>query len=283
MKQIIYATDCSQYSRKALKFVVEFCKRLDASLNILHIYSLPPVDNTTFRSNQHLRKNAEQEHHQVLSEYFESSCPGMDSKAQISFTVEEHNSITRAIVDRSNKLEADLVIVGRKDEHSSRGLFAGNIANALISRLACPLLIIPNEMVSSEMRSMVYASDFEADDVLALEQLCPIAKMLGAEMKVVHIPTKNEYSSEEQMEWFKELVHQKLDFDAIDFHLILSENVQDGLHSFIDGNEADLLVMLEREDKGYFDKAFFGDMVKKMKSRSEIPMLCYNRRCFNLS
>ena len=283
MKQIIYATDCSQYSRNALKFVVEFCNRLDASLNILHIYSLPPVDNTTFRSNQHLRKHAEQEHHQLLSEYLEASCPDIDSKTQITLSVEEHNSITRAIVDRASKLEADLVVVGRKDEHSIRGFFAGNIANALISRLACPLLIIPNNMSSSDLRSMVYASDFEADDILALEQLCPVAKILEAEMKVVHIPTKNEYSSEEQMEWFKEMVHQKLNFDAIDFHLILSENIQDGLHSFIDGNEADLLVMLEREDKGYFDKALFGDMVKKMKSRSEIPMLCYNRRCFNIS
>lgn len=205
----------------------------------------------------------------------------MNLKIPITFAVEEHNSITKALVDRSIKLEADLVIVGRKDEHSSRGFFAGNIANALMSRLACPLLIIPNDMEASEIGSMVYATDFEADDILALEQLFPIAQLLSAELKVVHIPRKNEYSSEEQLEWFKEMVDQKLNFDEIDYHLILSENIQDGLRTFIDGTGADLLVMLEREDKGYWDKVFFGDMVKKVKSKSDIPILCYNRRCFS--
>ena len=283
MKQIIYATDCSQHSSGALKFVVDFCLQLKASLNILHIYTLPPVDNTTFRANQHLRKQAHQEHQQLLTEYFEQCFPGMDPVDKISLTVEEHNSITRAVLERSERMEADLVIVGRKDEHSIRGFFAGNIANALMSRLACPLLIIPNDVGSNSMRSMVYATDFEADDVLALEHLCPIARILDAELKVVHIPTKKEYSSEEQMEWFKELVQQKLNFDNIDFHLILSENIQDGLFNFIDRNKADLLVMLEREEKGYIGKALFGDTVIKMKSKSDIPMLCYNRRCFNLA
>ena len=283
MKKIIYATDCSQHSINALKYVVEFCSQLDASLDLLHIYTLPPVDNTTFRSNQHLRKHAQQEHKQLLKEYFNKYCPDIDSADRITFTAEEHSSITRAIIDRSARIKSDLVIVGRKDEHSIRGFFAGNIANALMSRLACPVLIIPNDLATSPLRSMVYASDFEADDILALEQLCPIAKLLQAELKVVHIPTKDEYSSEEQMEWFKEMVHQKLDFNSIDFHLILSENIHDGLHNFIDRSKADLLVMLEREDKGYFDKALFGDTVKKMKSKSDIPMLCYNRRCFSLT
>ena len=227
-----------------------------------------------------MRKQAHQEHKQMLSEYFQKCFPDLKVEEHISFSVEEHNSITRAIIDRSARLDTDLVIVGRKDEHSSRGLFAGNIANALISRLACPLLIIPNDIEDTQLRSMVYATDFEADDILALEQLGPVARMLRAELKVVHIPTKKEYSSDEQMEWFKEMVEQKLDFDEIDYHLLLSENIQDGLRTFIDGNEADLLVMLEREEKAYWDKALFGDLVKKMKSNSDIPMLCYNRRCF---
>ena len=281
MKQLVYATDCSPSSANALKFVVGLCSQINSPLDLLHIYNLPPVDNTTFRSNQHLRKQAQLEHHQLLVKYFEQCCPEVKPGGSITFTAEEYNSITRAILDRSTRLEADMVIVGRKDEHSSRGLFAGNIANALMSRLACPLLIIPNDIETAQMRSMVYATDFEADDILALEQLSPIARVLGAELKVVHIPTKNDYSSEEQMEWFKEMVDQKLNFDDIDYHLILSENVQDGLRSFIDGSEADLLVMLEREDKGYLDKALYGDMVKKMKSKSDIPILCYNRRCFN--
>ena len=100
-------------------------------------------------------------------------------------------------------------------------------------------------------------------------------------MKVVHIPTKSEYSSEEQMEWFKEMVDQKLSYDNIHFHLIISNNILEGLHAFVKNSNADLLAMLEREDKGFWGKTLYGDKVIKMKSASNIPVLCYNRQCFD--
>ena len=281
MKQIIYATDCSPHSANALRLAVELSAKLKSTLNLLHIYAMPPIENTTFRTVQHLHDHAQHEHRELLEAYFSSSCPEVKTKDNITLMVKEHNSITRAVQNISSDLSADLVIIGRKDEHSNRGLFAGNIANALLSRLACPILILPNEMDAMDFRSIVYASDFEADDVLALEQLSAIAHAFGGGLKVVHVPTKSEYSSEEQMEWFKEMVDQRLNYDDIQYHLILSDNILDGLHTFVKNTNADLLAMLEREDKGFWGKALFGDKVIKMKSASNIPLLCFNRRCFD--
>ena len=281
MKQIIYATDCSPNSVNTLRFAVDLSAKLKSQLNLMHIYNMPPIENTTFRTVQHLHSHAQQEHQELLKEYLSSSCPGATTKGNITLIAKEHTSITRAILDSSNRLEADLVIIGRKDEHSNRGLFAGNIANALLSRLACPILVLPNDINVSNFKSIVYASDFEADDVLALEHLCTIAQAYGSEMKVVHIPTKSEYSSEEQMEWFKEMVDQKLNYDNIHFHLIISNNILEGLHAFVKNSDANLLAMLEREDKGFWGKTLYGDKVIKMKSASNIPMLCYNRQCFD--
>ena len=227
-----------------------------------------------------LSKNAHEEHMEILKNYHKSNCPSTAADVPVKYYVEEDNSIANKILAISDKLVADLVIVGRKDEHSSRGLFAGNIASALLDKLACPLLIIPDTISPFQVKNVVYASDFEADDVLAIKFLQTIAKSSRASLKVVHIPTKSEYSCTEQMEWFKDMVAQKVRSNKIDYHIVLSDSVLEGIQSFVIENEADLFGMLEREEKGFFNKFIFGDKVRRMKSASTIPLLCFNRKCF---
>ena len=280
MDRIIYATDCSTYGVLALKFTVEFTRILGARLHLLHIYSLPPIENTIFRSPEQLKRNTRKEQLELLRNYYSKNISEKSIKEDVYFEVAESSSISQAILQQARLIPADLVIIGKKDEHSERGLLAGNIASDLLQKLTCPLLVIPNKIELPAIKNIVYASDFEADDILALTQLQLIAKIYGAALKVVHVPTKNEYESSEQLEWFKEMAAQKMDLKTIDFHLVLSNNVREGLQSFIISNEADVLGILEREEKGYLNKLFYGDMVKKMKSLSYIPMLIFNRKCF---
>ncbi len=280
MKQILYATDCSEHSVPALKYVLQFANTIGAQLNLLHVYSLPPIVYSTFRSPEQLSKNASVEHLEVLKKYHESYHPVSTDSVPVEFYVKESNSIANTILTTAAEITVDLVVVGRKDEHSTRGLFAGNIASALLDKLECPLLIIPDTISPFRIHTMVYASDFEADDVLAISYLQAIAKSCSALLKVVHIPTKKEYSGTEQMEWFKDMVDQNVKSDEIDYHLVLSDSVLEGIQSFVIDTEADLFGMLEREEKGFFNRFIYGDKVRRMKSASTIPLLCFNRKCF---
>lgn len=281
MDQIIYATDCSEHSVPALKYVLQFAKTIGARLKLLKVYTLPPVIYSTFRSPEQLSKKASEEHMEILMNFHKSNCSGSTADVPVHFYVEENNAIANTILSASTKLDADLVIVGRKDEHSTRGIFAGNIAGALLDKLTCPLLIIPDSITPFQIKNIVYASDFEADDIMAIIYIQNLVQSFGASLKVVHIPTKGEYSGSEQMEWFKDMVAQKTKSEKIDYHLVLSESVLEGIQSFVIDNEADLFAMLEREEKGFFSKFIFGDKVRRMKSASTIPLLCFNRKCFS--
>ena len=261
-----------------MHYITAFASKIKAVMNLLHVYNLPPIENVTLRNQKQLKLHAQPEQLDLLKTYYNENSHMNGADYEPNFQVEESNSVSTAILAKAKDLEAGMVVVGRKGKQSKRGLLAGNIANALMDKLCCPLLVVPNDLADPHIRNIVYASDFEADDIIVLSQLKELAESFKAVIHVVHIPVRNEYSSSEQMEWFKELLTQKLGPTNIEFHLLLSEDVTDGLHLFIEGVEADLLCMLERDEKGFFSKFLRGDTVKRMKSLCDIPILIYNRK-----
>jgi len=57
-------------------------------------------------------------------------------------------------------------------------------------------------------------------------------------------------------------------------HLV-SENIFDALRIYLGEVGADLVVLLERKKKGVFNKWFHQDLVKKMESYGNIPLLSF--------
>ncbi|WP_430682055.1 universal stress protein [Maribacter aestuarii] len=60
-----------------------------------------------------------------------------------------------------------------------------------------------------EYKKIVYATDFEEDDILAIQRLVEIAQPLNAEINVVHISTKDELKGNVRMEWLKKSYKKK--------------------------------------------------------------------------
>ena len=141
--------------------------------------------------------------------------------------------------------------------------------------------MVPNAYRYRKLKTLVYATDFEERDIQAIKNLVILAAPYEAEIRVVHIPTQEEYAGMQQMEWFKELLDQAVDYPNIGFHMVFADNIQDGLSMYSQDVKADLLAMLERENgRPFFSKLFHRDRVKAMESRSNIPLLSFNGRSF---
>ncbi len=119
--------------------------------------------------------------------------------------------------------------------------------------------------------------NIQNDDIYSIKKIAEIAKLFKATIKVVHITTKNEYVGEDQMEWFNEMLHQRVHYKKMKFDLIFSDNIYEELSAYVDNAGTDLLVMLEREDQGFFHKLTHIDLVKKMESNITIPLLSFNK------
>jgi len=276
MDTILYATDCTKNSISTLNYAKNLSETLNANLVVFHIYDIPPVRTSNIRSSEQLHKLSMIEQKEVLEDYCIKNLKQDLGQSPLICEVAQNTSIIKGIIDRIRKGNIDLLVIGMKDEHSDRGFLSGNIANKLIDKKLCPLLIIPPDYNYKKLKKIAYASDFESSDIIAIEKLSAIAEYYDAEIEVVHIPTKEEYTAMQQMEWFKELLEVQVQYKKISFHMVLANNIEEGLRMHIRDENADILGMLERENKSVFAAVFNKDIVKKMESLAKIPILCFN-------
>ncbi|MGB5204240.1 universal stress protein [Eudoraea sp.] len=276
MDTILYATDCTKNSTSTLNYAKNLSETLNAKLIVFHIFDIPPVRTSNIRSSEQLHKLSMIEQKEVLEDYCKKNLNQNLSKNQLICEVAQNTSIIKGIIDRISKGNIDLLVIGMKDEHSARGFLSGNIANKLIDKKLCPLLIIPPHYSYKKLKKIAYASDFESSDIIAIEKLSAIAEYYDAEIEVVHIPTMEEYTAMQQMEWFKELLEVQVQYKKISFHMVLANSIEQGLRMHIRDENVDILGMLERENKGLFAAIFNKDIVKKMETLVTIPILCFN-------
>ncbi|MDX1363198.1 universal stress protein [Arenibacter latericius] len=277
MNTIFYATDRSEREVPVLKNVYNLSVELGAKLVVFYVHRMEPLRVSVSRPIQQIEYHVIREQKEILEAYCREHIGAKFNPENVVFEVVEGDSITKAILEKSKEYSADLIVIGRKEKHSERGLFVGDIGKELQDKVTCPLLIAPNIKEKSSINTILYATDFEEADIIALQDLASMAKLLDAKIEIVHISTEKEYAGEQQLEWFKEMLEQKVDYENIAFKLYFSDDIEAKLRKLTEEINADILVLLERkEKKGFFQRIFHKSLVKKMESHIAIPLMSYN-------
>ncbi|NKI25192.1 universal stress protein [Arenibacter sp. 6A1] len=276
IKSILYATDRTENSAAALKYAYELSVRLGAKLMVYYGHELPMIRVSVSRPPQQIAHHVIKEQQEILTAYCTKHLGHLEGKA-VECVVERVEFISQGILKKAKESEVGLIIIGRKDKHTERGLFVGDIGKGLQDKVPCPLLIVPNGMEEMAIKNILYASDFEEADIAAIKKIEPLAKALDAKISIAHISTEKEYAGKEQMEWFKDMLAKKVGYEKVEFKLIFSDFIEEKLKTHAEIIGADLLVVLEREEKGFFKRLFHKSLVKKIEDHISIPLLSYHK------
>ena len=279
MKTILYATDYSENSVAALQFAHTLCKKLNGNLLVLHVFDLSvTIASTVSLSYSRKEIKAFKEHKERLNSFCEEYLGIEPDTLNITLKIIEGTPASESIINCANELNVDLIVVGKKGESAIKEALLGSTTSALIEKADCPVLAIPEDVPNKEIKSIAYAAAFEEADVLAIEKMVGIAKQIKASIHVVHISTKNEYAGEEQMEWFKEMLQQRINYDKLDFELRFSEDVFSSLKQYLNEINPDMLVMLERQGHSLIKSIWHRDIVKRMMTESKFPLMTYHKK-----
>ncbi len=279
MKTILYATDYSKNSAAALQFAHTLCEKLNGNLLVLHVFDLSvTIASTVSLSYSRKEIKAFKEHKERLNSFCEEYLGIEPDTLNITLKIIEGTPASESIINCANELNVDLIVVGKKGESGIKEALLGSTTSALIEKADCPVLAIPEDVSNKEIKTIAYAAAFEEADVLAIEKLVGIAKQIKASINVVHVSTKNEYAGEEQMEWFKEMLQQRINYNKLDFELRFSEDVFSSLKQYLNEINPDMLVMLERQGHSLIKSIWHRDIVKRMTTESEFPLMTYHKK-----
>ena len=275
MKTLLYATDFSKNSITALQYAYKLSTQLNAQLNVIHVFQYPAslID---------LAKNAIPEFGiNYFKEYtakLEEFCKGYLGNDYKNVKIEalESNSVLEGILAKAKELNPFLIVVGTKGQSTLKDLIMGNTPQNLIEKGLYPVLSIPRKENPPSLQTFVYATAFEEDDIEAICKLSNLAKPLNSLIKVVHVSSEKDYPGEIQMEWFKEMLNEKISYKKITFEVVTSNDIFSALKLYADNCNADLIAMLERKKGGYLKKLLQKNTVQKMYNYGKYPLISFN-------
>jgi nucleotide-binding universal stress UspA family protein len=148
----------------------------------------------------------------------------------------------------------------------------------IIRKLACPVWIIPEGIVYRSFSEILYATDYNQEDIPNLKLLARFAARFPANITAVHVSEDVGFEEKVKNAGFAVMIKEETGYDMID-HKVLKENTGEPLvkelHKFALMVDADLIVLL-RENRGFIDRVFHGSRSEKIARETQLPVLIFN-------
>ncbi len=235
MRKILYATDYSENSVAALHFSYALSKELHAELIALHVFELPLILASTV-SQTYSRKEVRvfADHRKKLIAYCEEHLKSEPEPLKITWKIDEGKPASDSIIINAKELKADLIVVGTKGGSPTRKMLLGSNTSSLITSAPCPVLAVPENTDFQGITKMVYATDFEAVDILTIEKMADLAKPFEADIHLVHVFVNKTDAAEDQMDWFKGQLRHKVGYGKMHFDLRYGDDVFETLQNYVE-------------------------------------------------
>jgi len=276
VKAIIHATDYSENAIAALKYAYAISSKMNISLVVVHVFDYPTTLDTEVKEPvPHFEKNAFKKHNAKLKEFCTKHLGNELDKMDVRVEAIEDKSTVNGIISKAKELKAFMLVTGMKGGSAFKEFIMGNTTKHLIEKAPCPVLSIPADVSHRQIETIVYATDYEKDDIKEIDSIIEIAKAFDAEIKIVHISPLKEFDRKKLIRNFEEEVKEKISYKKIEFDIIPSDDTFEDLRLYLGKVNADIIVMLERKCKGLLKKLFHRDLVKKMEYYGKIPLLSF--------
>ncbi|HEY6142527.1 MAG TPA: universal stress protein [Flavobacterium sp.] len=272
MKKILFPTDFSEVANNAFVHALDFAKKVQGELVLLHTFELPIYDNQFFPENYNVIFDSLQ-----LSEFdmFKEEISKLRIIAEerkldnikMTHRLMDGNliyNIKRAIKEE----EIKFVVMGTAGASGWEAFFLGTNTGSVINTVEVPVLCVPSEAEFKKAETIGFTTRYRDKDKIALKEVLKIAKKMHAKIKCLYVKTSNSDVSEATIkEWEAEFKDE-----PIQFTVIPSDEVKETILDFVLFKEIDILAMLTYK-RNFFMELLKQRLTQKITNNSDIPIL----------
>ncbi len=211
MKTILFPTDFSEVSDNAFRYAIHLADKMDAWIVLFHVHSRVQVTATWFPDEFQaaLNEKNEKEILEYITQYYSSIQKELGKQVNVvpkivdGFPKEE-------ILKLCREMEPDIVVMGTKGHHAPLNQLLGSITSEVISYGNIPVLAIPDQVTYTGIERIVYATNFEEENLSVFSKLKHFSDILGAKLACLHVKTGKGWDLL-QLNFFNQLFRHKID------------------------------------------------------------------------
>ncbi|KAA5548209.1 universal stress protein [Adhaeribacter rhizoryzae] len=270
MKTFLVPTDFSENATNALNYAVSLASQVNGKIIIVHVvnFIVIPVRSGKLVS---LTEDTDLQYYEALNEFaavirkknIACEVAVIDQYAYGSF----QESLNQFIPDQ----QVDLVIMGTKGATNFLNKVVGTNTSEFIKVAVCPVLIIPGGAQYSNIKHLAYATDFNRDNTIFLQQLFKFTQSFPSQVYILDAKPDTHLNKEV---WDQSLPFNANEFPKANYTLVqLNEaDVITNIQAFVHINQIDLLA-IPVPNQGFFEDIFKSSISKELVYQPTLPLL----------
>ncbi|MET4139510.1 universal stress protein [Pedobacter sp. UYP1] len=279
-KTILVLTDFSKYAKNAAESALNLAIKMKMDIVLCNIYPTPTILSSTetpfpieYDDSTKQQSIDSLEIEKIRLECILKRDTNVSGIPVLTITDEDHTfSTVAALIKKEKNIMA--VIMGGRQHHGNEFLFGGCI-NTIVNKSNCPVLLISEKILADAIKTIIFATDLEIEDMKQLKLLTEKADLFKFHIHVCHIspptPIVIDFNEEYHLsEFIQEM--GKLTFKKISFKNIQGKNIVQDLIEFEEETHADLLVIVHKTHS-FLWKLFHEGSAKRLIRNQKSPLL----------
>ena len=276
MKTLLVPIDFSDHSEYALEVAARIAKTHGASIVALHMMGLSQAVLTKDDSQEvfeamYYMKLAEKRFSDFLDKDY---LKGID----IQTTVQNYK-LFHEIDSVAKEFNADLIVMGSHGSSGLREVFVGSNTEKVVRTSEVPVLVIKNHMGDEVMNKVVFANNFEKENVGSFLKAKELFDKLDITMQLVYVNTPGDgFRSTQEME---DKVADFLieagvsgEFSVNDVVYYNAYSIEEGIFTYSNKVNADLIAIPTHGRKG-LAHFFTGSISEDLVNHSDLPVITF--------
>ena len=288
LKQILVPVDFSTVSRKAARVAVDIAVHTKADLLFMHsyinpiIHSIPYSDIYAFDSSalfkiEHAESTANEDFQKFIRKLAEEVGEEKWRSVQTDYIIKSGYAEEDILAYAGTHLPR-LIVVGSGSNQYPHGI-VGSVTADIMYNANVPVLVIPKDVSEkpvAEMQNVLYATNFDEKDFVAIEKLMNLLEPFKIRLTCVHVgePRLNGWDMA-RLEGMKELLYQKYEGRNFNCTLLEGNDVLEAIDQFIEKEKVDLL-SLTTHKRNMISRLFNPSLARKMVFHSNTPLLIFH-------
>lgn len=275
MKTILVPVDFSTPSENALKVAAQLAKKNNAKIVVLHVVELAE---SLFGTDQFNVDN--QEVMFFLKMAKKRFAKFLDKSYLGGLEVQDLVEIgpTSYMISKTAKENAiDLVVMGSVGASGLKEVLIGSNTEKIVRNSKVPVLVVKKEMKDFSIKQVIFASNFELENLDSFRKAKEFANQFEAKMKLlyVNLPGNQFYSTEEIREQMRVFLNKaEIPYTSDDVMIYNDYTIELGVLNAAKEANADLIAMPTHGRRG-LSHFFNGSIGEDVVNHSTLPVITF--------
>lgn len=287
-RKILVPVDFSEQSLAACKLAIGLAAGEKADIHLLHVFYNPIIEATPFDLSYSYQLNLSK----YLQQIEQEARMNLDrlvkdlKKFLLSEKITEvkivrvlmNGQAAEEILAYCYKFKPGIIVMGTKGIGQKVSGSVGSVTASIIQKSDFTVFAIPPDSKLSgisDLKSILFATDFDPADQIALEKLIHLVGPLNVKIFCYHISVGVKKPWEKvKMDDLKEYFNREYPKADIDFGIVMSDNLMNGLETFLRNKPIDALAVTTHR-RGFFANFFAPSITRRIFSGIPRPLLVF--------